>query len=41
MVMIGKVNYYLVRKRLLSGYPLGYLLNYDIKESEELTNECN
>jgi hypothetical protein len=41
MVMIGKVNYYLVRKRLLSGCPLVNLLNYDIKESEELNYECN
>lgn len=41
MAMIGKVSYYLVRKRLLSGCPLGSLLNYDIKESEELKNECN
>lgn len=41
MDMIGKVSYYLVRKILLSGCPLEDLLNYDIKESEELKNECN
>lgn len=41
MAMIGKVDYYLVHKRLSSGCPLGDLLNYDIKESEELNYECN
>ena len=39
--MIGKVSYYLVLKRLLSGYPLNILLNYEIKESEEIKNEFN
>lgn len=41
MRLIGKVSYYLVRKRLLSGCPLESLLNYQIKEREELENECN
>lgn len=41
MHLIGKVNCYLVHKRLLSGCPLESLLNYEIKEREELKNECN
>lgn len=41
MLLTGKENCYLVHKRLLSGCPLENLLNYEIKESEELKNERN
>lgn len=36
MHLTGKVNYYLVHKRMISGCPLESLLNYEIKEREEL-----
>lgn len=41
MLMIGKENYYLARKRLISECSLETLINNQIKEREETKNECN